>query len=70
MGGIIAQSTLTFKELGDVQKKKKKIIDRIKVLGRYNNYIISSSHEITSDCKKENFLTLLKTLENYKEALA
>ena len=45
---------------------KKEIIERIKVLGKYDGYIISPSHEVTSDCKEENFLIMLETLECYK----
>jgi uroporphyrinogen decarboxylase len=63
-GGISTQKTLPFGTSYDVRNE---IIDRIKVLGRNCGYIISPSHEITSDCKPENFLTLLHTFRDYKE---
>jgi uroporphyrinogen decarboxylase len=63
-GGISTQKTLPFGSPSDVRKE---IIDRIKVLGRNCGYIISPSHEITSDCRTENFLKLLDTFRDYKE---
>ena len=63
-GGISTQKTLPF---GTPQDVRKEIIDRIKVLGRNCGYIISPSHEITSDCRPENFLTLLYTFRDYNE---
>ena len=63
-GGISTQKTLPFGDPGDVRKE---IIERIKVLGAGNGYIISPSHEVTSDCKDENFLMLLSTLSDYRE---
>ncbi|MHB8278313.1 MAG: uroporphyrinogen decarboxylase family protein [Candidatus Humimicrobiaceae bacterium] len=63
MGGISTQDTLPFKS---PQEVKNEIIERIKVLGKYGGYIISPSHEVTSDCKEENFLTMLETLECYR----
>jgi len=63
MGGISTQSTLPFKNPKDVRNE---VVDRIKVLGRYDGYIISPSHEITSDCKDENFVALIETLEEYR----
>jgi len=63
-GGISTQSTLPF---GTPQDVRNEIIDRITVLGRDNGYIISPSHEVTSDCKDENFIMLIKTLEDYKK---
>lgn len=62
-GGISTQHALPFSTPLEV---KKEVINRIKVLGKYGSYIISPSHEVTSDCKKDNFLMLLETLENYK----
>jgi uroporphyrinogen decarboxylase len=64
LGGISTQSTLPF---GMPQDVRNEIINRIRVLGKNNGYIISPSHEVTSDCKEENFITLIKTLEDYKE---
>jgi len=64
LGGISTQSTLPF---GIPQDVRNEIINRIKVLGRDNGYIISPSHEVTSDCKDENFIMLIKTLEGYKK---
>ncbi len=63
-GGISTQKTLSFGNLGDIRKE---IIERIKVLGASNGYIIAPSHEVTSDCKNENFLMLLSTLKEYRE---
>jgi len=63
-GGISTQNTLPF---GNPQDVRREIINRVKVLGRNNGYIISPSHEVTSDCKTENFLMLLSTLEDYKK---
>ena len=63
LGGISTQNTLPF---GTPQKVRSEIIDRIRVLGRNNGYIISPSHEVTSDCKSENFLMLISTLDKYK----
>lgn len=63
-GGISTQKTLPF---GSPQDVKKEVFDRIKVLGKNQGYIISPSHEITSDCKAENFLMLLTTLKEYKK---
>lgn len=63
LGGISTQKTLPF---GTPRQVKKEIIERIKVLGKYDGYIISPSHEVTSDCKEENFLTMLETLECYR----
>jgi uroporphyrinogen-III decarboxylase len=48
---------------------RNEILDRIKILGEYNGYIIAPSHEITSDCKDENFLMLISTLKEYKNGL-
>ena len=62
-GGISTQNTLPF---GTPQEVEKEIVDRIKVLGRNNGYIISPSHEVTSDCKPENFLMLVSILDKYK----
>ncbi|MCD4670683.1 MAG: hypothetical protein K8S14_09585 [Actinomycetia bacterium] len=64
LGGISTQNTLPF---GTSQDVKKEIIDRIRVLGGNNGYIISPSHEITSDCTSENFQMLLSTLDRYKK---
>ena len=64
-GGISTQSTLPF---GTPQDVRNEIIDRITVLGRDNGYIISPSHEVTSDCKDENFIMLIKTLGDYKKS--
>jgi uroporphyrinogen-III decarboxylase len=47
---------------------KNEVINRIKVLGKNNGYIISPSHEVTSDCKDENFIMLIKTLGDYKKS--
>ncbi|MHB8278165.1 MAG: uroporphyrinogen decarboxylase family protein [Candidatus Humimicrobiaceae bacterium] len=63
LGGISTQKTLPF---GTPWQVKKEIIERIKVLGKYDGYIISPSHEVTSDCKEKNFLTMLETLEGYR----
>jgi len=63
-GGISTQKTLPF---GTPQDVKNEVINRIKVLGKNNGYIISPSHEVTSDCKGENFIMLIKTLEDYKK---
>ena len=63
-GGISTQKTLPLKTSQEV---KNEIIDRIRVLSKEGGYIIAPSHEITSDCKRENFLTLLDTFRDYKE---
>ena len=63
-GGISTQKTLPF---GTPQDVKNEVINRIKVLGKNNGYIISPSHEVTSDCKDENFIMLIKILEDYKK---
>ncbi|MBA7568877.1 hypothetical protein ES708_10613 [subsurface metagenome] len=65
-GGISTQKTLPFGTPEDVRRE---IIDRIEVLGKYQGYIISPSHEITSDCTDENFQMLLSTLKDYREGL-
>jgi len=65
-GGISTQRTLPFGTPIDVRNE---ILDRIKILGEYNGYIIAPSHEITSDCKDENFLMLISTLKEYKNGL-
>ena len=62
-GGISTQKTLPFGNPDDVRNE---VIDRIKTLGENNGYIIGPSHEITSDCKEENFLELMRTLVDYK----
>jgi len=66
LGGISTQKALPFGSPEDVRRE---IIDRIKVLGRYNGYIISPSHEVTSDCTDDNFKMLLSTLKDYREGL-
>ncbi len=63
-GGISTQRTLPFKSPREVRKE---IINRIEVMGEHGGYIIAPSHEITSDCKSENFLILLETFKAYKE---
>ena len=63
MGGISTQNTLPF---GTPQQVMEEIREKIKILGKNNGYIIASSHQITTDCKSENFLMLLKTLNEYK----
>ena len=63
LGGISTQKTLPF---GTPEKLKKEIVERIRTLGKYNGYIISPSHEVTSDCKDENFMEMLKTFEEYR----
>ncbi len=63
-GGISTQKTLPFGSPADVRNE---VIDRIEVLGRNCGYIISPSHEVTSDCTPENFLALLDTFKDYKE---
>ena len=65
-GGISTQKTLPFGAPEDVRRE---IIDRIEVLGKYQGYIISPSHEVTSDCTDENFQMLLSTLKDYREGL-
>ncbi len=65
-GGISTQKTLPFGTPEDVQKE---IIERIEVLGKHHGYIISPSHEVTSDCTNENFQMLLSTLKDYSEGL-
>ena len=65
-GGISTQKTLPFGTPEDVRRE---VIDRIKVLGKYNGYIISPSHEVTSDCRDENFQMLLAVLKDYREGL-
>ena len=63
LGGISTQNTLPF---GTPQDVRNEVIDRIRVLGKNNGYIISPSHEVTSDCKPENFRMLISTLGEYK----
>ncbi len=63
LGGISTQNVLPF---GTPQDVRNEVIDRIRVLGRNNGYIISPSHEVTSDCKPENFRMLISTLGEYK----
>jgi len=65
-GGISTQKALPFGSPEDVRRE---IIDRIKVLGKHNGYIISPSHEVTSDCTDKNFQMLLSTLKDYREGL-
>jgi len=65
-GGISTQKTLPF---GNPEDIRREIIDRIKVLGKYQGFIISPSHEITSDCTDDNFQMLLSTLKDYREGL-
>ncbi len=65
-GGISTQKTLPF---GTPEEVRREIIDRIKVLGKYQGYIISPSHEVTSDCTDKNFQMLLSTLRDYREGL-
>jgi len=65
-GGISTQKTLPFGTPEDVRRE---IIDRIEMLGKYQGYIISPSHEVTSDCTDENFQMLLSTLKDYREGL-
>ncbi len=65
-GAVDTQKTLPFGTPEDVRRE---IIDRIKILGKYNGYIISPSHEVTSDCRNENFQMLLSTLKDYREGL-
>lgn len=66
LGGISTQKTLPFGTPEDVRRE---IIDRIKVLGMHHGYIISPSHEVTSDCTEKNFLMLLSTLDDYRKGL-
>jgi uroporphyrinogen decarboxylase len=61
-GGISTQKTLPFGTPDDVRKE---VIKMIEVLGKYDGYIISPSHEITSDCTDENFMALLSVLSDY-----
>jgi uroporphyrinogen decarboxylase len=63
LGGISTQHILPF---GSPKEVKNEIINRIRVLGRNNGYIIAPSHEVTSDCKKENFEIMLETFAKYK----
>jgi uroporphyrinogen decarboxylase len=65
-GGISTQKTLPFGTPEDVRRE---ITDRIAVLGKYQGYIISPSHEVTSDCTDENFQMLLSTLRDYRGGL-
>ncbi len=65
-GGISTQKTLPFGTPEDVRPE---IIDRIRVLGRHHGYIISPSHEVTSDCTDKNFLMLLSTLDDCRNGL-
>ena len=62
-GRISTQNTLSF---GTLQEVRSEVIDRIRVLGKNDGYIISPSHEVTSDCKSENFLMLVSMLDKYK----
>ena len=62
-GGISTQNILPF---GTPQDVRKEVINRIRVLGKNNGYIISPSHGVTSDCKPENFRMLISTLGEYK----
>ena len=62
-GGISTQNTLPF---GTSQEVRSEVIDRIRVLGKNDGYIISPSHEVTSDCKDENFNMLISTLAEYR----
>lgn len=63
LGGISTQNTLPF---GTPQEVRSEVIDRIRVLGKNDGYIISPSHEVTSDCKDENFNMLISTLDKYR----
>ncbi len=63
LGGISTQTTLPF---GSPGKVRSEVIESIMILGKYNGYIISPSHEITSDCPDENFLALFEALNDYK----
>ncbi|MCG9479688.1 MAG: hypothetical protein K9H14_05700 [Actinomycetia bacterium] len=63
-GGISTQRTLPF---GTPEQVKQEVIDCIETLGKNNGYIISPSHEVTSDCKPENFLALVDTLQKYRD---
>jgi len=63
LGGISTQNTMPF---GTPQDVRNEVISRIRVLGKNNGYIISLSHEVTSDCKPENFNMLVSMLDKYE----
>ena len=63
LGGISTQNTLPF---GTPEQVRKEILEMIKILGKNGGYIIAPSHQITNDCKDENFLMLFKTFNEYK----
>jgi len=63
-GGISTQKTLPF---GTPEEVRSEVIERIEVLGKYQGYIISPSHEVTSDCTDKNFEMLLSVLKDYRE---
>ena len=64
LGGISTQSTLPF---GTPREVRAEVKDRIELLGRYGGYIVAPSHQITSDCKAENFVAFMEALEEYRE---
>jgi len=60
MGGISTQKTLPF---GTPLEVKSEVRRCIEVLGAKNNYVISSSHEIGSDCPMENLIAFFEELK-------
>ncbi|NLJ39102.1 MAG: hypothetical protein GX432_10120 [Candidatus Atribacteria bacterium] len=60
MGGISTQKTLPFGTPTDVQLEVRKCIE---VLGSKNNYIISASHEIGSDCPMDNLIAFFNEMK-------
>jgi uroporphyrinogen decarboxylase len=60
MGGISTQKTLPFGTPNDVQSEVRNCIE---ILGSKNNYIISASHEIGSDCPINNLLAFFNEMK-------
>ena len=62
-GGISVQKTLPF---GKKEEVKKEVFKCIKVLGKYNGYIVGPSHDMTSDIPIENFDTMVNSIQKYR----
>lgn len=61
-GGISTQKTLPF---GTPEEVKEEVLRCIKILGKNNGYIISPSHDLTSDVPLINFDSMLTAIKNY-----
>lgn len=59
-GGVDEQFTLPFGTPGDVRKE---VLDRVATLGKKGGYIIGPTHHVQLDTPMENFIAMVKAIE-------